>query len=262
MEYQITYACLSHIGRRRRMNQDNFLCGGIYARPDAPQGSRVPVTGAVLSGQSSLFGVFDGMGGEERGEAASYLAAETAFRTPRTGTPRQTLETICHGANKAICDFAAQNGLGTCGTTAAMLLTDKNGVELCNLGDSKIFRLTGGEMTQISQDHLSIAPFGQKAPLSQFLGIPPEELVLCPYYASLPYAAGDRYLLCSDGLTDMVPQQQIARILKEHPPEHAAQLLLQNALDNGGKDNVTILVLEVEKQRQTPGLWDKIRRLF
>ena len=60
----------------------------------------------------------------------------------------------------------------------------------------------------------------------------------------------------------MVPQQQIARILKEHPPEHAAQLLLQNALDNGGKDNVTILVLEVEKQRQTPGLWDKIRRLF
>lgn len=71
MDYQISYACMSHIGRRRRMNQDNFLCGGIYAKPDQPGRGRAPITGSVTSAQTSLFGVFDGMGGEERGEMAS-----------------------------------------------------------------------------------------------------------------------------------------------------------------------------------------------
>lgn len=262
MEYQIVYACISHIGRRRRMNQDNFLCGGVYARPGAVQNVHFPITGTVTSSQNSLFGVFDGMGGEERGEEASYLAAKTAFQTLRTGTPQQTLEIICQEANGAICRFAEENGLGTCGTTAAMLLLDAGGAAVCNIGDSKIFRLTDGELVQVSQDHLSIAPFGQKAPLSQFLGIPPEELTICPYHAALPYKAGDKYLLCSDGLTDMVPQAEITRILTEYIPVHAAQLLLQKALENGGKDNITMIVLGVEKQRQAPGLLDKIRQLF
>ena len=122
MDYQISYACMSHIGRRRRMNQDNFLCGGIYAKPDQPGRGRAPITGSVTSAQTSLFGVFDGMGGEERGEMASYLAAKAAFSTLRSGTPRQTLEAVCQNANLDICHFIEENGLGTCGTTAAMLL--------------------------------------------------------------------------------------------------------------------------------------------
>lgn len=261
MDYQISYACMSHIGRRRRMNQDNFLCGGIYAKPDQPGRGRAPITGSVTSAQTSLFGVFDGMGGEERGEMASYLAAKAAFSTLRSGTPRQTLEAVCQNANLDICHFIEENGLGTCGTTAAMLLLTANGVSACNIGDSKIFRLSAGSLYQISEDHLSIAPYGEKAPLSQYLGIPPEELTICPYYAELPYVDQDKYLLCSDGLTDMVPPEDIARILAKFPAEQAAQILLQNALDNGGKDNVTLIVLEIGRPAAT-GLLDRIRNLF
>ena len=143
----------------------------------------------------------------------------------------------------------------------AMLLLTANGVSACNIGDSKIFRLSAGSLYQISEDHLSIAPYGEKAPLSQYLGIPPEELTICPYYAELPYADQDKYLLCSDGLTDMVPPEDIARILAKFPAEQAAQILLQNALDNGGKDNVTLIVLEIGRPATT-GLLDRIRNLF
>ena len=261
MNYPISYACMSHTGRRRRMNQDNFLCVGIYAKPDQPGRGRLPVTGTVTSAETALFGVFDGMGGEERGKMAAYLAAKAAFRTLCSGTPRQMLEAVCRNANADICHFAAENGLGTCGTTAAMLLLTPGGVEVCNIGDSKIFRCGRDGLHQISEDHLSIAPYGEKAPLSQYLGIPPEELTICPYYAALPYAAQDKYLLCSDGLTDMVPQEDIARILAAFPAQQAAQILLQNALDNGGKDNVTLIVLEIQRPAVT-GLLGRIRNLF
>ena len=108
------------------------------------------------------------------------------------------------------------------GTPAALLLTDADRLTICNIGDSKIFRLTDRQLTQISEDHLSLAPAGVKPPLSQCLGIPPEELTLCPHYDSLPCCAGDKYLLCSDGLTDMVPPEAIRDTLAAHAPADAA----------------------------------------
>jgi len=261
MEYRISYSCVSHVGRRRRMNQDNFLCAGKYARPEPTGGVQRPINGEVDSSQNALFGVFDGMGGEERGEMASYLAAKAAFDTVRTENPRQVLENVCQQASFNICSFVKQNDLGTCGTTAVMVLTNPGGISFCNIGDSKLFRLTEGQLLQLSADDLSIAPFGEKPPLSQYLGIPPEELTICPHYGKQPYKAGDKYLLCSDGLTDMVPQKQIAQILAEQAPEMSAQQLLQQALDNGGKDNVTLIVLEVRKTKSV-GLLQRLKDLF
>ena len=81
------------------------------------QEPRCSTGGMPTAAQTSLFGVFDGMGGEDRGEMASYLAAKAAFSTLRSGTPRQTLEAVCRNANLDICHFIEENGLGTCGTT-------------------------------------------------------------------------------------------------------------------------------------------------
>lgn len=261
MEYNISYACISHIGRRRRMNQDNFLCAGVCAAAGQTQPLHFPLTGNVSSARPVLFGVFDGMGGEERGEMAAYLAAKAAAAIPCGGSPQQALENVCRTANLDICRYVEEHDLATCGTTAAMLLPGRNGVNLCNIGDSKIFRCSDGRLKQFSEDHLSIAPYGEKAPLSQYLGIPPEELVLCPYYTALPYTPAEKYLLCSDGLTDMVPLEDITRILTNFSVEQAAQLLLQRALDNGGKDNVTLIVLQTEKQALSSP-FERLKKLF
>ena len=153
---------------------------------------------------------------------------------------------VCQNANLDICHFIEENGLGTCGTTAAMLLLTANGVSACNIGDSKIFRLSAGSLYQISEDHLSIAPYGEKAPLSQYLGIPPEELTICPYYAELPYADQDKYLLCSDGLTNAVPRPQLEQLLRTGSFYDLPDLLIRAANENGGKDNITALLLGVE----------------
>lgn len=261
MEYQISYSCISHIGRRRRMNQDNFLCGGRYARPEQAKNVQSSMNGEVNSSQNALFGVFDGMGGEERGEMASYLAAKAAFGTIRTESPRRVLENVCQRASLDICRFVRESSLNTCGTTAVMVLTDPSGVSFCNIGDSKLFRLTEENLQQLSQDDLSIAPFGEKPPLSQYLGIPPEELTICPHYGEQPYKIGDKYLLCSDGLTDMVSQEKMKQILMEQTSEQAAQLLLKQALDNGGRDNVTLIVLEIGKNKRA-GLLQRLKSLF
>ena len=107
MDYQLSYACTSHIGKRRKMNQDNFLCGGVYASQGQTEPLALPLTGTVGAAPRQLFGVFDGMGGEERGEAAAFLAAEAAACSPLAGDPVEVLETVCQNANQRICAFVA-----------------------------------------------------------------------------------------------------------------------------------------------------------
>jgi protein phosphatase len=135
------------------------------------------------------------------------------------------------------------------GTTAAMLLFSKHNITLCNIGDSRIFRISENEMFQVSMDHVSIAPFGKKPFLSQNLGIPPEEVVIEPYFSSGDYFNGDKYLICSDGLTDMVSENEICQIICSNSINDSTNLLLQKALENGGRDNVTIILLEVKQKK-------------
>ena len=134
------------------------------------------------------------------------------------------------------------------GTTAAMLVFADKEIALCNIGDSKIFRLYDGSLEQISKDHVGVSAFGVKPPLSQNLGIPPSELVIAPYFARGAYNDGDVYLICSDGLTDMVSVEEITEVLVSKPIEEAITLLLDKALANGGKDNTTIILCKIERQ--------------
>lgn len=86
----------------------------------------------------------------------------------------------------------------------------------------------------------------RKPYLTQFLGIDPEELRIEPFIQSGYYQAGDRYLLCSDGLTDMVDQDVIGEVLIQHEyPEDCAENLKKLALENGGRDNITVIVIDV-----------------
>lgn len=89
--------------------------------------------------------------------------------------------------------------------------------------------------------------YGRKPPLSQNLGIRPSELIIDPYAAGFEYHDGDVFLICSDGLTDMVSQDEIAAILRETDYEESANSLLKKAPENGGKDNITIILCKVCK---------------
>ena len=251
MKTVLKYTCISNIGKKRRINQDNYICDGDYMQIGSKE-SVIPVRCVPLKARRRcLLGVFDGMGGEECGEIASLIAAECAVKRQAGKDMKADLLELCRISNEAICDYADKNGIGTMGTTAAILDFSKNRIEMCNIGDSKVFRLSDGGLTQISVDHYSIAPYGQKPPLSQNLGISPMEMVIEPYICTVQYKKGDIFLICSDGLTDMVDNETIKMILKTQPIESASKSLLSEALDNGGKDNITIILSVVEKK-----LWD------
>lgn len=247
MYYKIHYSCLSHIGNIRRINQDNFICDGFYMDMSAPP-IEFPLCGIKTSRDISVFGVFDGIGGEECGEIASYIASKTASTIEIGKEPITDLSQFCHNANADICDYALLHDVSAMGTTAAMLVFTEKEVVLCNIGDSKIFRLCDCTLEQISKDHVAVSAFGVKPPLSQNLGIPPNELVIDPYLARGAYNDGDIYLICSDGLTDMVSVEEITEMLISKPIEESITLLLEKTLANGGKDNTTIILCKIERQ--------------
>lgn len=182
MSYRVGYWCISHIGKHRRMNQDNFFCGGRFMEAGGEY-MEVPFCGTESSKEVSVFGVFDGLGGEKCGEIASYLAAKDACALKIGKDPVKDLRQFCQTANADICGYAAAHQVASMGTTAAMLAFTSKSITLCNIGDSKVFRFCDGTLEQISMDHVSVAAFGVKPPLSQHLGISPEESIIDPYLA-------------------------------------------------------------------------------
>lgn len=250
MNYKIQYFCVSHLGLCRSMNQDNLVCNGQYMPLPVP-GDKSPfmAQGEVSSASPTLFGVFDGLGGEEQGEMAACIAAKTACDVASGDMSPEQLNALCHAANNAICQYASEHGIRSMGTTAAMLLFEKEGVSLCNIGDSKIFLFSDYGLQQISEDHLSVGIAGRKPPLLQNLGIPPDELQIRPFFSKVRYHDGDQFLICSDGLTDMVPPEELKRILAKEPFARQAQALLEAALEGGGRDNITILLCRIQRKR-------------
>ena len=188
------------------------------------------------------------MGGEECGEIASYIVSKAASNIEIGKDVIADLHQFCHKANEDICDYAATHGISAMGTTVAMLVFTAREVSLCNIGDSKIFRLCNGTLEQISMDHITIAAYGRKPSLYQNLGIPTNELEIDPYFAKGRYNDGDVYLICSDGLTDMVSADEITEVLVSQSIEKAILRLLDKALTNGGKDNITIILCKIESR--------------
>ena len=248
MQYSIIYSCVSHIGKVRSMNQDNFICDKRFMNVN-DDSIIFPLSGTKNSKNASIFGVFDGMGGEECGEVASYIAAKNASVLEIGKDEVFDLTQFCQKANTDICNYADENGISTMGTTAAMLVFTNDGITLCNIGDSKVFRFHDGILEQISKDHIVISAFGTKPPLSQNLGIPPDQLLIEPYLSQGRYKNGDKYLICSDGLTDMLALEEIKELLASRQVEENATDLVNKALENGGKDNVTVILLEIKQKK-------------
>ncbi len=247
MRYEIHYSCISNIGKIRNINQDNFICNGQYLSDETSL--HFPISGKAYPNTPLLFGIFDGMGGEECGEVASLIAAKHASAPLKSEDPILALSEFCSAANKLICDYASAHEVASMGTTAAMLLFSEKCISLCNIGDSRIFLFSDGELNQLSVDHVTQAPFGRKPPLSQNLGIPPEEMIIDPYLSSGKYRPGDKFLICSDGITDMLTNDEISSAISDKSVTEATAMLVDTALERGGKDNITAITLEVKKKK-------------
>ncbi len=252
MAYKITYSGVSHIGKIRQKNQDNLICDRAFIPADAADWP-FSLNGEKAAKDNLLVGVFDGMGGEECGEVASNIAVQKASALALTRDPASALLQLCQEVNTDLCSYVAEHGLSAMGTTAAMLAFTGGGVTLCNIGDSKIFHYCEDRLEQISKDHLAPAPFGKKPPLLQNLGIPPTELLIDPYLAQGGYQEGDLYLLCSDGLTDMLTAEEIKeRLSAKMELKEIISDLLETALSHGGRDNISIILCKIERTSGWP----------
>ncbi|HEY1357239.1 MAG TPA: Stp1/IreP family PP2C-type Ser/Thr phosphatase [Thermoleophilaceae bacterium] len=225
----------SDVGRQRTSNEDSLLL-------DPP-----------------FFVVADGMGGARAGEVASQIATEEFGNQPADELPpEQRLEAIARSANRRIYDLAAadesRRGMGTT-LTAAMVVGDE--VSLGHVGDSRCYRFRDGELEQLTNDHSLVAELertGQITPeaaehhpqrsiITRALG--PEPDVEVDTY-TIAGKQGDVYVLCSDGLTGMISDEELASIVRSSDTlDAAADALIRAANQSGGKDNITVVMFKL-----------------
>lgn len=260
----IYYDSYSHPGLVRTNNEDDVYCDGEIITPETRD---VPFASCGSADVPCLFAVCDGMGGEADGEVASLTAvralADHADAIKRAAANGQDVDrAVCAyvaDANARLCDMMIGRPVRM-GTTLTLAVITASHIHTYNIGDSRIYIFKEGKLTQLTEDHtmaVQKVKMGlitkQEAErdrsrhvLTRYLGIFEDEMTLTPD-AIPPIPADDRYrlLLCSDGLTDMVSDEQIEAILREAmDAKDAADALVKAALDNGGRDNVTCIVID------------------
>lgn len=252
MKFTIEAACGCNMGKIRKNNEDNFYFEDKCLEVDN-QGLRNTASFSEDLKNGLCLAVFDGMGGENYGEVAAYTAARKMQETTRAlsdyfVSERKYLLRLTMQLNDAIVEAKRELCTDRCGSTMAALYFSSGYVYTCNIGDSRAYRLRDGEFLQLSVDHIEKRPEGErkKAPLTQHLGIDPEDMQIEPYIAKGKISKGDTYLLCSDGLTDMLTNFEISDIMLScEEPADCAQKLIQAALEHGGRDNITVILCKI-----------------
>lgn len=248
MYYYLEYVYACHRGKIRRKNQDNLVRGRLFL-PE--KHDSIPITSikAERPNEPFLLAVFDGMGGASNGETASWIAAET-FHNWNLQRREVSLIDGCMESNRRIVQFAQQQRLCTCGTTAAMLLFENTGIIRCNIGDSRIYRIRDGTIQLLSEADIFPETGNRKPYLFQHLGIPENEMAIQPHTERYDITEEDLYLICSDGLSDMITDRSMLYIIRNANTEQAGIALLQSALDAGGQDNITFFLIRVRTKKQ------------
>lgn len=210
----------------------------------------------------------DGMGGHNAGEVAAALATSlitsgltqwlsTAGEQPGTQPTRQQIERCVDHANRAICQAAQANpAYAGMGTTLVLAVYHGERMLLGHVGDSRCYRLRGRQLSQLTKDHSVLQEYidggflsgaqtaflPNKNLVTRALGVETDAMLELNEHS---VASGDIYLMCSDGLTDMVDDAQIRSILQQDAPlVQIADELVRAANSNGGQDNITVLLVK------------------
>lgn len=259
----------THIGYVRSANEDNFYLNGIFFSPSMTE--KTILFDINEADSFFLFAVSDGLGGEIRGDEASLTAmrelkkAHNLIKNNNNGNINScavNINSYIKNTNNLIYNMSVQYG-ARMGTTFAALLICGDRAQTFNLGDSRIYHVTDGEIVQLTKDHTEaerLVRLGILSPeeasksasknmLYKFLGIPPKEgIIEADISESFFVKKGDVFLLCTDGLTNMVENERIKDVINtENTPSKAASKLINEALENGGFDNITCIVVKIEK---------------
>jgi protein phosphatase len=242
---QFRWGAETHPGKVRQENQDSF-----FADPEP-----------------ALFVVSDGMGGHRGGALASGIVVEDLpvmienaldrLRVGATRTIRSLLERIIAEQSRQLqLEGTSESGYKDMGATLVVALLRNSRCFVANVGDSRAYRLRGGRLVQLTRDHSVVSELiktGRIEPeealdhtdsgqLTRYVGM---EEKAHSHVRSFALKKGDRILLCTDGLTDMVDEQTIAAILRaERNPEAACKCLVAAANRAGGHDNITALMID------------------
>jgi protein phosphatase len=229
----------SDTGRARRANEDSY-----YAR-------------------SPVFVVADGMGGAQAGEVASRLAVEVFERglgSDGGASGEELLAARVHEANARIHEMSqAEQERAGMGTTITAAHVGEYDVAIAHVGDSRAYRLRGEEFVRLTEDHSLVEEMRrrgqltaqeadahpQRSIITRALGPEPDVLVDTSSWRG---AADDVYLLCSDGLTSMVPEERVAEIVRAaHSLREGGRALIDAANEAGGRDNITVILFRLEE---------------
>ena len=248
-------ACGSHVGKIRTNNEDIFYFSGTYLAVVNLGLSQVVGFSRLLKSGICL-AVFDGMGGGDYGEVASYEAASSMKELLKTAGAysfvHEFLESLCLEMNERVVAKQKELKSSHMGSTVAGFYLYKDVLYSFNLGDSRVYCLRGNQLMQLSMDHTDAEYLkahniqGRRPRLTQHLGIDPEMLRLEPYVVKVDMRKGDRFLICSDGLTDMLFEEEMKEIMLRYKNEKkCTEALINAALEKGGRDNVTVITARI-----------------
>jgi len=260
MKYNI--CAKTNMGLRRTNNEDNLCINNEYMR--SPEDSS---WGFGATAKECVAAVCDGMGGESFGEFASLCAVSNIacayedILDASDADHAERVDALIQKINREVCDEIRSRNTRI-GATVAMLCIKDDAADLYNIGDSRIYLLRSDTLTQLSKDHTIVqrkldigaitAEQAEKDPdrhkLTQHIGIFESEMIIEAHHVKKQVLAEDVFLICSDGLTDMVSNEAIQQILTDAKPcDDAAERLMETALANGGKDNISIIVVQAKK---------------
>ncbi len=244
----IRYGHHTEVGRVRRENQDS---AGLT--PDPPSGVEGP--------RGVLFVVADGMGGHRAGRRASELAVSTILESYASAPPMEIpdlLRTAMGEANTRVFEEGSRvPAYNAMGTTCSVLVVRDSSAWLGHIGDSKIFLVTPAGIRQLTTDHSRVWELfvrgvitreqarvhPERNLLTRALGTRPE--LEADISGPIPLPGGSLLVMCTDGLTNHVEDEEIRRLVETSPPQEAAEALVALANERGGTDNITVQIVEV-----------------
>lgn len=254
MVFTFNASCGSFIGNGRNNNEDNFYFNKKHL-PVSNNGLKNPIKCRGVTDDPVVFALFDGMGGECNGEEASCLASEVFTEEFKkleelALSGKEFMYEACEKANVAVNELRNKKQLTSMGTTAAAIYFSQDEVVACNMGDSKIFRIRDKKMLQISEDHtdekiMSAMGIKKKPVLLQYIGIPDTEMAIEPYISKGDIQSEDVYVLCSDGVTDVLDINEMYEIICSNSADEAVRQILAEVNKKDGTDNSTVIVVKM-----------------